>query len=142
MGKTIRIDYTKPMLDKDGEPFRNYSKEEIHALGITTDQQLLTRKEEFPTIGVQDILDQLMDIIPLASNSIFALYSDILTNMRAAKKENLDYIDVTEQEYDKILKLFEKGLDGKPEFNRKIAFIYNELKISFIASASAPPSSS
>ena len=138
----IRIDFSESMLDKDGEPFRNYSKEEIHNLGITNDTQLMTRKEEFPTIAVHDILDQLMDIIPLASNSIFSAYNDVLTDMRSAKRSNENFIDVTESEYDKVLKLFEKGLEGKPEFNRKIAFIYGVLKKSFIASASASTSSS
>ena len=137
MSKTIRIDFTKPLLDKDGEAFRNYSKEEIHRLGITTDAQLLTRKDEFEVIDVYAILDQLMDAIPLASNTIFSAYNDLLTDIRAAKRQTSSFIDITEQEYDKVLKLFEKGLPDRPELNRKIAFIYSELKKSFIASASA-----
>lgn len=123
----ITLDFQKMLEDQEGKPFRSVTKEKLNELNIKTDKEYFERINEFPVVTLANVLDQLFDFTPLPTNTAFRLYSSVLDKIGKAKHSDKDEIEISEEESKALKKIFEKGIDGKPELNRKCAFVYNAL---------------
>jgi len=112
-----------------GEPIAKLSKELIEKLGIKNDEDLKEHRQEIPDLTIADILNQCFDLIPLASKTEFATYNNILIDIRNARRQNLDHIEVDKSELESLKTIFEKGLVNKPELNRRVGFVIEVLEL-------------
>ncbi len=124
------IKFNIPHCNLEGESFRNITHVKCDSLGIKTEKEIEARKTEFPEITLADILDVLFDFTPLSSNKIFATYNNVLVEIRKAKQEKKDHILIDREDLEAFMKLFDKGVQGKPELNRKCAFVCECLDVS------------
>ena len=90
-----------------------------------------------------DILNTCFDVVPLATKTEFATYNNILIDIRNARRQNLDYIEVDKKDIELLKTIFEKGLVNKPDLNRRGGFIIEVLEqaISSIVTNSIPAKS-
>lgn len=130
-----------------GEPIANLSHSLAAELGIKNngfafnEKDILEHRKEIPDLTLADILNTCFDLVPLASKTEFATYNNILIDIRNAKRQNLDYIEIDKKELELLKTIFEKGLINKPELNRRIGFVIEILEqaISDIITKSIPP---
>lgn len=127
MSQKAQINFNVNQLDRDGKPFRNISSEKADELGIKTEKELNDRREEFPPVTLGEVLDIMFDHVALSSNKIFAIYNDVLNDIRKARIENKDMVEIEKTDLEVLKKVFEKGIDGKPNLNRRCGFIYQML---------------
>lgn len=128
MSQEVKINFETEQVDRNGVPYRNISKEQIDELGIKTEKELSDRKTEFPAVTLADILDIMFDVVPLPSNKLFALYNNVLIDIMKTKKTKVKTVSMEKLDLENFKKLFEKGIDGKPELNRKCGFVYKCLE--------------
>lgn len=121
------INFTDSVLDQEGNVIKNVTDSKIKALGIKTNKELEDRKDEFPDIALSNILDIMFDFTPLPSNKIFALYNNVLIDIKKAIAKKQKTILMDRSDLETFMKLFEKSIDGKPEHNRRLAFICEKL---------------
>ena len=135
MPQNVELKILTPMIDfSTGEPIPNISFTLSKELGLKTEIDIKNHRGEIPDLTFADVINALFDVIPTPSKNDFALYNNILIDIRNAKIKNSDTITIDKTELEKMKKLVEKGLPEKPEFNRRIGFI-NEVIDQAIANA-------
>lgn len=135
-----RLYHNTAMLNfNTGKEILNVKTEELTECGIvqfiaTGDAQVDQRKQQqyeealdankdkLSKYTLANALNQLFDIAELPTNSDFALYADTLKNIRIAREQKQDYIEITKEDIEKLKKIFGKP-PKNPQFNRFVAFI-------------------
>ncbi len=135
-----KLYHNTPMVNfNTGEEILNVTAKELAACGIvqfipTGDAQVDQRKQQqyeealnankdnLSKYTLANALNQLFDIAELPTNSDFALYADTLRNIRIAREQKQDYIEITKEDIEKLKKIFSKP-PKNPQFNRLVAFI-------------------
>lgn len=122
-----------------GEETLNATPKELKELGITpivpsddkvADRKLQEKYEELITANrdnlskytLGDAMNQVFDATKMPNNSDFALYAETLKNIRIAKKDNVDFIELSKEDIEKLKKLFTTPPET-PQLNRVFAFI-------------------
>ena len=144
MTQITKLNIDTPMCDfTTGEPYANLSMELREKLNIKTEKDIRENRKEIPDLTIADILNVCFDLVPLASKTEFATYNNILIDIRNAKRQNDEYIEVDKSELESLKTIFEKGLVNKPELNRRVGFVIEILEqtISDIVTKSIPPQS-
>lgn len=145
-----KLNINTPMCNfTTGEPIANLSQSLAMKLGIKNngfvfnENDVQEHRKEIPNWTIADILNVCFDIIPLATKTEFATYNNILIDIRNARRQNLDYIEVDKSELELLKTIFEKGLINKPELNRRVSFVIEVLEqtISSIVTNNIPPES-
>ncbi len=131
-----------------GEQMLNSTPDELKKYGITQyiptgnvaeDQKGLLEYEEKVKQNRDNItkytlataMNQLFDITEIPTNTDFGLYADTLKNIRIAKQENVDFIEISKDELEKLKRLFSKP-PKNPQFNRFTAFVLECLEKSYV----------
>lgn len=150
MTQITKLDINTPMCDfTTGKPIANLSQSLAIELGIKNNGIAFNEKDvqdhrtEIPDLTIADILNTCFDVVPLATKTEFATYNNILIDIRNAKRQNLDYIEVDKKDIELLKTIFEKGLVNKPDLNRRGGFIIEILEqtISSIVTNSISPQS-
>ena len=144
MTQITKLSINTPMCDfTSGEPYANLTMDLKEKLQIKNEKDIKEHRKEIPDLTIADILNVCFDLIPLASKTEFATYNNVLIDIRNAKRQKLDHIEVDKKELELLKTIFEKGLVNKPELNRKVGFILEVLEqtISDIVTKSIPPQS-
>ncbi len=135
MTQLTNLNIKTPMCDfTTGEPIANLSQSLAAELGIKNngvafnEKDVKDHRQEIPDLTIADILNIYFDLVPLASKTEFATYNNILIDIRNAKRQNLDHIEVAKSELELLKTIFEKGLINKPEFNRRAGFVIEVLE--------------
>jgi len=89
---------------------------------LAYEKSLRENSDRLSKYTLANALNQLFDIIEMPSNSDFALYADTLKNIRIAKENNLEYIEITKEDIERLKKLFAKP-PKNPQLNRIVAFV-------------------
>lgn len=151
MTQITKLNINTPMCDfTTGEPIANLSQSLAAELGIKNNGMIFIEKDvkehrkEIPNLTIADILNVCFDLVPLASKTEFATYNNILIDIRNAKRQNHDTIEVDKKELELLKSIFEKGLINKPELNRRVGFVIEVLEqtISDIVTKSIVPETS
>jgi len=106
-----------------GKPILNLSLELTKELNIKPGDSIEQFRDQIPDVTFADIFDQLFDSVPFSSNKHFAIYNNILIDIRNAKQKELGEIEIEKEDIETLKIIFEKALINKPENNRKIGFI-------------------
>jgi len=131
-----------------GKPIINIKPDELESLGITipviTSDGILNQKieaeyqqalknnfDKLSKYTLYDALVQLFDSTEMPNNSDFALYADILKNMRIAKERDTNNIDISKEELEKLKKIFSKP-PKIPQLNKLYAFVLECVEQSYI----------
>ena len=144
MTQITKLDITTPMCDfTSGEPYANLTMDLKEKLQIKNEKDIREHRKEIPDLTIADILNVCFDLVPLASKTEFATYNNILIDIRNAKRQNENTIEIDKKELELLKTIFEKGLVNKPELNRRIGFVIEILEqaISNIVTKSIPPQS-
>ena len=135
MTQITKLNITTAMCDfTTGKPIANLSHSLAAELGIKNngftfnEKDVLEHRKEIPDLTIGDILNTCFDLVPLASKTEFATYNNILIDIRNAKRQNLDHIEVDKSELELLKTIFEKGLVNKPELNRRVGFVIEVLE--------------
>jgi len=148
MTQITKLNIQTPMCDfTTNKPIANLSQSLATELGIKNNGITFNEKDvqehrtEIPDLTFADILNTCFDVVPLATKTEFATYNNILIDIRNARRQNLDYIEVDKKDIELLKTIFEKGLVNKPDLNRKGGFIIEVLEqaISSIVTNSIPP---
>jgi len=144
MTQITKLNINTPMCDfTTGEPYANLSMDLREKLNIKTEKDIREQRKEIPDLTIADVLNVCFDLVPLASKTEFGTYNNILIDIRNAKRQNLDYIEIDKSELELLKTIFEKGLVNKPELNRRVGFVIEILEqtISNIVTKFIPPES-
>ncbi len=144
MTQITKLNINTPMCDfTTGEPYANLSMVLREKLNIKTEKDIRDNRKEIPDLTIADILNVCFDLVPLASKTEFATYNNILIDIRNAKRQNQNHIEIDKSELELLKTIFEKGLVNKPELNRRVGFVIEILEqtISNIVTKSIPPQS-
>lgn len=141
MTNLTKLNILTPMCDfTTGEPIANLTTSLAADLGLKTEKDVIENRKQIPDITISDILNQCFDLIPLASKNEFATYNNILIDIRNARRQKQDYIEINKSDLELLKTIFEKGIVNKPELNRRIGFIIETLEqtIADIINKNAP----
>lgn len=150
MTQITKLNINTPMCDfTTGKPIANLSQSLATELGIKNngftfnEKDVQEHRKEIPDLTIADVLNVCFDLVPLASKTEFATYNNILIDIRNARRQNLDHIEVDKSELELLKTIFEKGLINKPELNRRVGFVIEILEqtITSIVTNSIPPQS-
>lgn len=94
------------------------------------EEKLKENRDSITKYTLATAMNQLFDITEIPTNTDFGLYADTLKNIRIAKQENIDFIEITKDEFEKLKKLFSKP-PKNPQFNRFTAFVLECLEKSY-----------
>ena len=122
------LDLHKVMYDSDGIPYRYISDAVLQKFGIKDDVGLAAHRDSLPVLELGHVILNLVDVIPLTANSDFMAYNELVQEIRRATRNEKNSIALIPDQVLKLLKIFEKGIEGRPEYNRKMLFVYNALK--------------
>ncbi len=142
MTQITKLNIDTPMYDfTSGEPYANLSMELREKLNIKTEKDVREHRKEIPDLTISDILNVCFDLVPLASKTEFATYNNILIDIRNAKRQNQNHIEIDKSELELLKTIFEKGIVNKPELNRRVGFVIEVLEqtISNIVTKFIPP---
>lgn len=109
---------------KSGKPVLGLDSTLAKELGIKQNDDIEQYRNQIPDVTFADTFDQLMDKIPFSSNKYFAIYNNILIDIRNAKVKKLEYVEVEKTDLETLKTIFEKALVDKPEINRSIGFMF------------------
>ena len=123
-----------------GEPYANLSTELKEKLNIKSEKDIKEHRKEIPDLTIGDILNVCFYLVPLGSKTEFATYNNILIDIRNAKRQKQNHIEVDKKELELLKTIFEKGIVNKPELNRRVGFVIEILEqtISNIVTKSIP----
>ena len=147
MTQITKLNIKTPMCDfTTGKPIANLSQSLAIELGIKNngitfnEKEVQDHRKEIPDLTIADILNTCFDVVPLATKTEFATYNNILIDIRNARRQNLDHIEVDKKDIELLKTIFEKGLVNKPDLNRRGGFIIETLEqtISSIVTNSIP----
>ncbi len=137
---STKLNHTTAMINfVTGKEMLNPKTDELKDCGITSviatgdplidaklqkkyEEQILANTDRLSKYTLGDALNQLFDLIKIPSNSDFAVYADTLKNIRIAKHDNQDSIEITKEDLEKLTKIF-KADPEKSDLNRLIAFV-------------------
>lgn len=105
------------------KPIPNLTFTLTKELNIKTEMDIKNHRDEIPDLTFADVFNILFDVIPMPSRNDFAIYNNVLIDIRNAKIKKSDGISIEKKDLETIQKLMEKGIPEKPEFNRRIGFI-------------------
>lgn len=145
MTNITKLNILTPMCDfATGEPIANVTPQLLTELGLKTDKDVKEHRKQIPDLTISDILNQCFDLVPLASKNEFATYNNILIDIRNARRQKQDYIEIDKSDLELLKTIFEKGMVNKPELNRRIGFIIEVLEqtIADIVTKNAPKATS
>jgi len=129
MTNLTKLNILIPMCDfTTGEPVANLTPSLAAELGLKTDKDVKENRKQIPDLTISDILNQCFDLVPLATKTEFATYNNILIDIRNARRQKQDYIEIDKSDLELLKKIFEKGMINKPELNRRIGFIIEVLE--------------
>ncbi len=140
MAQNTNLDFTTPMINNiTGEKILSVKTEELEECDIVPyiptgnvtvdyksqqvyEKSLKENKDKLSKYTLSTALHQLFDITEMPNNSDFALYADMLKNIRLSTESNKEYVEVTKAELEKLRKIFEKP-PKNPQLNKIIAFV-------------------
>ncbi len=129
MSKLTKLNILIPMLDfATAEPIPNITQSLAAEMGLKNDKDVKEHRKEIPDLTISDILNTCFDLVPLASKTEFATYNNILIDIRNAKHQKQDYIEIDKSELELLKTIFEKGFINKPELNRRIGFVIETIE--------------
>jgi len=99
-----------------GDRQADLKQQEIYEEKIRENRDKITKY----TLG--DAMNQVFDSTKMPNNSDFALYADTLKNIRLAKKDNVEFIELSKEDIEKLKKLFTTPPETT-QLNRVFAFI-------------------
>lgn len=122
-----------------GEEILNVNAEELDECGIAQfiptgdavadrkaqlsyEKALKENRDRLSKYTLSNALNQLFDVIEMPNNSDFALYADVLRNVRIAREQNLDSVETSKEELEKLKKVFAKP-PKQSHNNRIVAFV-------------------
>lgn len=144
MTQITKLNINTPMCEfSTGEPYANLSTELKEKLNIKSEKDIKEHRKEIPDLTIGDILNVCFDLVPLGSKTEFATYNNILIDIRNAKRQKQNHIEVDKKELELLKTIFEKGIVNKPELNRRVGFVIEILEqtISNIVTKSIPTQS-
>lgn len=151
MTQIAKLDINTPMCDfTTGEPIANLSQSLAIDLGIKNngiafnEKDVQEHRKEIPDLTIADVLNSCFDVVPLATKTEFATYNNILIDIRNARRQDIDHIEVDKKDIELLKTIFEKGLVNKPELNRKGGFIIEVLEqaiVGIVGKNASPPQS-
>ena len=109
------------------KPILNLTAALAKELGLDRNDEIESYREKIPDYTFFDCLDELFDLVPFSSNKHFATYNNFLIDIRVAKKEKLDFIELLKNELEDLKVILEKAIIDKPQINRKVAFLTQTL---------------
>ena len=107
-----------------GKPVISLDQKLVTELGIKKNDDIEEYRDKLPTVTFANIFNELIDSVPFSSNKHFAIYNNILIDIRNAKLKDLEYIEIEKTDLETLKIIFEKALIGKPEINRSIGFMF------------------
>jgi len=130
-----------------GEEMLNATPDELKKIGIIQytptgdaaedqkglrdyEEKIKQNRDNISKYTLATAMNQLFDITEIPTNTDFGLYADTLKNMRIAKQGNIDFIEISKDELEKLKKLFSKP-PKNPQFNRFTAFVLECLEKSY-----------
>jgi len=69
------------------------------------------------------VLDSAFDEIPLKGNKNYALYNNILIEIRNARKKDEETIDVTKSDLEQLKQILIAATEGNSKLNRRVSFL-------------------
>jgi len=102
---------------------------------IQYEEALKANKDKLSKYTLTNALNQLFDVTELPNNSDFALYADILKNIRISREQKQDYIEITKDDLEKLKKIFAKSPKNS-QLNRIVAFVLECLNKSYVEALS------
>ena len=140
--KSTQLNFLTPMIYfKTGKPMLSLDATLAKKLGIKKNDDIEQYRDQIPSVTFADIFDQLMDDIPFSSNKHFAIYNNILIDIRNAKVKELEYVEIEKTDLETLRTIFEHALVGKSEINRSIGFMFEVIDqcIADIINENNPP---
>jgi len=129
MTQITKLNINTPMCEfSTGEPYANLSTELKEKLNIKSEKDIKEHRKEIPDLTIGDILNVCFDLVPLGSKTEFATYNNILIDIRNAKRQKQNHIEVDKSELELLKTIFEKGIVNKPELNRRVGFVIEILE--------------
>jgi len=124
-----------------GKPVISLDQKLVTELGIKKNDDIEEYRDKLPTVTFANIFNELIDSVPFSSNKHFAIYNNILIDIRNAKLKDLEYIEIEKTDLETLKIIFEKALIGKPEINRSIGFMFEVIDqcIADIINENNPP---
>jgi len=137
---TAKLYHNTVMLNfNTGEEILNVKAEELDECGIAQfiptgdavvdhkaqlqyEEALKANRDRLSKYTLSNALNQLFDVIEMPNNSDFALYADVLKNVRIAREQNLDSVEISKEELEKLKKIFSKP-PKQSQNNRIVAFV-------------------
>lgn len=78
------------------------------------------------------ILDMIFDAVPLKGNKTYSLYNNILVDIRNARRNDLEFIEMAKTDLEKLKEILLASVDGNPKMNRPISFLSEVIEKSMI----------
>lgn len=69
------------------------------------------------------VLDMIFDNVPLKGNKTYSLYNNLLVDIRNARRQELEFIDVTKSDLNTLKEILLASVDGNPKLNRPVSFL-------------------
>lgn len=144
-----RLEFTTPMINfSNGKELLNAKPEELENLGIIQpiqpirneevsayqkamieyDKKLDENRDNISKYTCGDAMNQLFDFVDMTGNTNFAAYADVLKEIRLAKARHDTFVEITEDEIQKLLKIF-KNPPKNTAHNRQVAFVLECLNV-------------
>ena len=129
MTQITKLNINTPMCEfSTGEPYANLSTELKEKLNIKSEKDIKEHRKEIPDRTIGDILNVCFDLVPLGSKTEFATYNNILIDIRNAKRQKQNHIEVDKKELELLKTIFEKGIVNKQELNRRVGIVIEILE--------------
>lgn len=69
------------------------------------------------------VLDVIFDLVPLKGNKNYSLYNNILIDIRNARREKSDIIEITKSDLDTLKGILLNSTENNPKLNRPVSFL-------------------
>lgn len=124
MSKTTEFNIKTPMCEfATGKPYANLNMDLREELNIKSEKDIKDNRDQIPDLTIADVLNQCFDLVSLASKTEFGTYNTFLIDIRNAKRDKKDFIEVDKSELELLKTIFEKSIKDKPELNRRAGFV-------------------
>ncbi len=134
------LDFMTPMINHNtGKKILHPTREELKKLSIMPfivtgipqvdqpkqyqyEESISDNEESLSKYTLDDAITQLFDVTEMPHNSDFALYNQVLIDIRNAKRDGNTTIQITKTNLDKLKKIFETP-PKNPQLNKIIGFV-------------------
>lgn len=137
------LDIVQPLRPSSQEGIPEYQK-----LYIEYEKQLEENRDSLSKYTCGDAMNQLLDVLVLTSKSNIASYSEILKDIKIAKKNLQNTVEVTADDLEKLKKIFSEP-PKDPTHNRRVIFVheclvqcYVDMKTPPVVDLATPPEES